>query len=31
MEKFNEAPNLWDGIESEKIKLEFLKGNEKLD
>lgn len=31
MLKFTENPNLWDGIENDKIKLEFLRSNEKLD
>lgn len=31
MAKFTENPNLWDGIENEKIKMEFFRSNEKLD
>lgn len=31
MAKFVENPNIWDGIDSEKIKSEFIKSNIKLD
>lgn len=31
MDKFFKEKNLWDGVDSEKLKLEFIKDNKTLD
>ena len=31
MEQFNKEPNLWDGVESDKMKNEFDSDNKALD
>lgn len=31
MDKFTKEPNLWEGVENDKLKYEFVKDNAKLD